>query len=80
MRRKNKTYLVLKKKEICNFKNCYNFYSSPVGYKYFLVFTIAVDGNMSTYDSHKLANHLEKDIETLDKIYKVVVHVHPEKL
>ena len=61
-------------------KNCYNLYSTPVGYKYFVVFTIAVDGEMSTFNSHRLANHLEKDIETLDKIYKVVIHVHPENL
>lgn len=58
-------------------KNCYNLYSTPIGYKYFVVFTIAVDGNMSTYDSHKLANHLEKDVEALEKIDKAVVHVHP---
>ena len=67
-------------KEHDEIKNCYNLYSAPVGYKYLVVFTIAVDGNMSTYNSHKLANHLEKDIETLEKIYKVVIHVHPETL
>ena len=58
-------------------KNCYNIYSAPVGYKYLVVFTIAVDGNMSTYDSHELANHLEKDVEALDRVDKAVVHVHP---
>lgn len=67
-------------KEHSDIKNCYNLYSTPVGYKYFVVFTIAVDGNMSTYDSHSLANHLEKDVEALDKIYKAVVHVHPVEL
>ena len=61
-------------------KNCYNLYTAPVGYKYLVVFTIAVDGDMSTYDSHKLANHLEKDVEKLDKIDKAVVHVHPVNL
>ena len=61
-------------------KNCYNLYSTPIGNKYFVVFTIAVDGEMSTYNSHKLANHLEKDVEALDKIDKVVIHVHPENL
>lgn len=61
-------------------KNCYNLYSAPVGYKYFVVFTIAVNGDMSTYDSHKLANHLEKDVEKLEKIYKAVIHVHPVNL
>ncbi len=61
-------------------KNCYNLYTAPVGYKYLVVFTIAVDGEMSTYDSHKLANHLEKDIEKLDKVDKAVIHVHPVNL
>lgn len=69
--------LAMTHKEI---KNCYNLYSAPIGNKYFVVFTIAVDGNMSTYDSHKLANHLEKDVEAMDKIEKVVIHVHPENL
>ena len=64
-------------KEHSDIKNCYNLYSTPIGYKYFVVFTIAVDGNMSTYKSHELANHLEKDVEALDKIDKAVVHVHP---
>ena len=61
-------------------KNCYNLYSIPIGYNYFVIFTITVDGNMSTYESHKLANHLEKDVEALNKIEKAVVHVHPENL
>lgn len=64
-------------KEHDDIKNCYNLYSTPIGYNYFVVFTIAVDGNMSTYESHELANHLEKDVEALDKIDKAVVHVHP---
>lgn len=61
-------------------KNCYNLYSTPVGYKYFVIFTIAVDGNMSTLQSHQIANHLEKDVEALDKIDKAVVHVHPDNM
>lgn len=64
-------------KEHDDIKNCYNLYSTPIGYKYFVIFTIAVDGEMSTFESHKLANHLEKDVEALDKIDKAVVHVHP---
>ncbi len=67
-------------KEHEDIKNCYNLYSTPIGYKYFVIFTIAVDGNMSTYESHKLANHLEKDVEALEKIDKAVVHVHPTNL
>ena len=69
--------LVKKHKDI---KNCYNLYSAPIGYEYLVVFTIAVDGNMSTYDSHYLANLLEKEIEKIDKVDKAVVHVHPDNM
>lgn len=52
-------------------------YSTPVGYQYIIVLTIYVDGNMSTFDSHKLADSLEQDISRLDKIYKTIIHVNP---
>ena len=39
--------------------------------------TINLDGNMSTLESHNLADSLEKSINELDKIYKTVVHVNP---
>ena len=77
---KTKETIMTLVKEHKDIKNCYNLYSAPLGYKYFVVFTIAVDGNMSTYESHKLANHLEKDVEKLEKIDKAVVHVHPENM
>lgn len=51
--------------------------SSPVGYQYIVVVTIYVDGTMSTFDSHNLADSLEKDITKLDKIYKTIIHVNP---
>lgn len=51
--------------------------STPVGYQYIIFLTIAVDGNMTTFDSHKLADDLEKNINELDKIYKAIVHVEP---
>ena len=38
---------------------------------------ITVDGNMTTFDSHKLADDLEKNIVSLDKVYKAIVHVEP---
>lgn len=53
--------------------------SSPVGYQYIIFITIAVDGNMTTFASHNLADSLEKSITALDKIYKAVVHVEPFK-
>ena len=51
--------------------------SAPVGYQYIIFLTIAVDGNMTTFDSHKLADDLEKTIIGLDKVYKAIVHVEP---
>lgn len=51
--------------------------SAPVGYQYIIFLTIAVDGNMTTFDSHKLADDLEKNIIGLDKVYKAIVHVEP---
>lgn len=51
--------------------------STPVGYQYIIVLTIYVDGNMSTFDSHELADSLEQDITKLDKIYKTIIHVNP---
>lgn len=51
--------------------------STPVGYQYIIVLTIYVDGNMSTFDSHDLADSLEHDITKLDKIYKTIIHVNP---
>lgn len=51
--------------------------STPVGYQYIIFLTIAVDGNMTTFDSHKLADDLEKNIVELDKVYKAIVHVEP---
>ena len=35
-----------------------NIYSSPAGYKYIIFITIGVDGNMSTFESHHLADLL----------------------
>lgn len=58
-------------------QNIQHFYTSPVGYQYIVVLTICVDGNMSTFDSHSLANNLEKEINRLDKIYDTTIHVEP---
>ena len=52
-------------------------YSTPVGYQYIIFLTIAVDGNMTTFDSHTLADNLEKNITALEKVYKAIVHVEP---
>lgn len=51
--------------------------STPVGDRYLVFLTIYVDGNMSTFESHELADSLENNVNGLDKIYKTVVHVDP---
>lgn len=58
-------------------KEITSFNTIPVGYEYMVVLTITVDGNMSTFDSHKLADSLETKITKLDKIYNTVIHVNP---
>ena len=58
-------------------KEVENITSTPVGDKYLVFLTICLDGNMSTFESHELADNLEKNINGLDKIYKTVVHVNP---
>lgn len=58
-------------------KEISHFYSSPVGYQHFVVLTIHVDGNMSTYRSHEIADILEKDITQLNSVYHTFIHVNP---
>lgn len=59
-------------------KKVIHFNSTPVGYKYQISFTIYVDGNLSTFESHNIANSLEKEIiKKMEEIYLVVIHVNP---
>ena len=56
-------------------------YTVPIGYKYVVVLTIGLDGDMSTFDSHNIADTLEKDIiKNFNKIDKVIIHVNPVKI
>ncbi len=73
---KNKVYEIIKKHS--EIKKVIHFNSTPVGYKYQISFTIYVDGNLSTFESHKIADDLEKEIDKkLDEIYLTVIHVNP---
>ena len=76
---KNKVYEIIKKhSEIIKIQH---FNSTPVGYKYQISFTIFVDGNLSTFDSHNIANKLERQIEKeIEEIYLTVIHVNPMKI
>lgn len=59
-------------------KKIQHFNSTPVGYRYQISFTIFVDGNMSTFDSHNIADKLEDEIEEkIPEIYLTVIHVNP---
>ncbi len=51
--------------------------STPIGYQYIVTITIDVDGNMSTFDSHHIADDLEKNIEAMENIARAIVHVNP---
>ena len=73
---KEKVYEIINAhKEI---KKVIHFNSTPVGYRYQISFTIYVDGNLSTFESHKIADDLEKEIgKKMDEIYLTVIHVNP---
>ena len=73
---KEKVYEIVKShKEI---KKTNHFNSTPIGYKYQISLTIFVDGNLSTYESHKIADNLEKEIiKKVPEIYLAVIHVNP---
>lgn len=58
-------------------KSIENIYSTPSGYNHVIILTICVDGNMSTFDSHSLADNLEKDIKKLDNVSDAIIHVNP---
>ena len=58
-----------------------HFNSTPIGYKYQISFTIYVDGDLTTFESHDIANKLEREIEKeIDNVYLTVIHVNPLKI
>jgi cation diffusion facilitator family transporter len=59
-------------------KKIQHFNSTPIGYKYQISFTIFVDGNLSTFDSHEIADKLEDEIvKNIEEVYLCVIHVNP---
>lgn len=61
-------------------KGIEHFNTVPVGYKYLVSITIFVDGNLSTYESHEIADKLERKLENLDYVYATIIHVEPIKV
>ena len=75
----NKVYEIIKRHE--EIKKVIHFNSTPVGYLYQISFTIFVDGNLTTFASHEIANKLEREIEKkIPEIYLSVIHVNPIKV
>lgn len=66
--------IVNKYKEI---KGTKHFTSTPVGYQYLISISIDLDGNMSTFESHEIADNLEKELNKLPAIYLSIIHVNP---
>ena len=51
--------------------------SSPVGYKYLISITIFVDGTLSTFESHEIADKLEDELNELSFVHFAIIHVNP---
>lgn len=64
-------------KKFDEIKSVESIYSIPSGYKYIIFVTIYVDGNLSTFDSHKIADNLEIELKNLNNISDAIVHVNP---
>lgn len=76
---KKRVYAIIERHE--EIKKVNHFNSTPVGYRYQISFTIFVDGNLSTFESHDIANRLEKEIDKeIKEIYLTVIHVNPVEL
>ncbi len=59
-------------------KKISDFHTIATGYKYIAIVTIYVDGSLSTFKSHEIADNLEQEIpKKYRKIYRVIVHVNP---
>ena len=75
---KEKIYAIIIKFD--GVKEIVGMHTIPTGYKYILVLTIGVDGNIDTFKSHSIADKLQKEIENkFDTIDRVIVHVEPLK-
>lgn len=76
--KKEEVYKIIEKhKEVIKVNH---FNATPVGYRYQISFTIFLDGNLTTFESHEIANQLEREIEKeLPEIYLTVIHVNPVK-
>ena len=72
---KNKIIEIIKShKEVLDIQH---FNSTPVGYKYMVSVSIFVDGNLSTFESHEIADSIEKEIKKkIKKVHLTIIHVN----
>lgn len=63
--------------EFPEIKKIDHFSSISVGYKYLISVSIYLDGDMPTYQSHQIADKLEKKLNKLDQVYLAIIHVNP---
>jgi len=53
--------------------------SIPIGYKYIVVLTIFVNGNMTTRDAHDITKELQTKIKNkIKEVDRVIIHVNPK--
>lgn len=61
-----------------NVINVEDIYSMSIGYRYIIVLTLCVDGNLNTFESHNIANNIEGRIKNkFDNVKEVFIHIHP---
>ncbi len=66
---------ILKNKNILGITK---FETIPVGYQYVLVLSILVEGNLSTYESHYIADSLKRKLlKRYRELSAVTIHVNP---
>ena len=55
--------------------------SVSIGYKFVIILTITVDGNLPTFKSHEIASVVEQEIkDNFDNIKDVFIHIHPVEI
>lgn len=61
-------------------KGITKFETAPAGHQYLLILSILVDGNLKTFESHHIADHLEKHLlKQFPSILLATIHVNPYK-
>ena len=61
-----------------NVVNVEDIYSMSIGYQFIIVLTLCVDGNLNTFESHNIANSIQKKIKNnFSNVKEVFIHIHP---